>query len=224
MHLLPPQNCPDRQQALEQYRLRAKVYDHELLAFEPIRHRAIARLNLAPGATVLDVGCGTGLSFEPLELAIGPAGHIIAIEQCPEMMELARARVAQHGWRNVSLLSAPMETARIQPQADAALFHFTHDILRNPEAISHVVQGLKCGAHTVAAGLQWSNPWAWTTNWLVLMAAMYSVTSLDGLDRPWSHLAEYLDDLEISLELMGSVYIASGVVTARRQRRLAIDS
>jgi demethylmenaquinone methyltransferase/2-methoxy-6-polyprenyl-1,4-benzoquinol methylase len=75
-----------------------------------------------------------------------------------------------------------------------------------------VVQGLKPGAQIVATGLQWANPWAWTSNWFVLMAAMYSVTSFEGLDRPWSHLAKYLDKLEISTELMGSVYIASGVV------------
>ena len=207
---------PDRQKALEQYRLRATVYDCELAAFEPVRCAAVARLNLAPGATVLDAGCGTGLSFELLELAVGSGGHIIGIEQCPEMLDVARARVVQQGWKNVTLLNAPVEASNIQNQADAALFHFTHDILRNPEAISHVVQGLKSGAHAVAAGLQWSSPWAWTTNWFVLMAAMYSVTSLEGLDQPWSRLAEHLDKLEVSVELMGSVYIASGVVAASR--------
>ena len=160
---------PDRQKALEQYRLRATVYDCELAAFEPVRCAAVARLNLAPGATVLDAGCGTGLSFELLELAVGSGGHIIGIEQCPEMLDVARARVVQQGWKNVTLLNAPVEASNIQNQADAALFHFTHDILRNPEAISHVVQGLKSGAHAVAAGLQWSSPWAWTTNWFVLM-------------------------------------------------------
>jgi ubiquinone/menaquinone biosynthesis C-methylase UbiE len=205
---------PDRQKALEQYRLRATVYDCELAAFEPVRCAAIARLNLAPGVTVLDVGCGTGLSFEPLQAAVGSGGHIIGIEQCPEMLDMARNRVAQQGWTNVTLVNAPAEASRIRSLADAVLFHFTHDILRNPEAIRNVVRGLKPGAHAVAAGLQWSSPWAWTTNWLVLMAAMYSVTSLEGLEQPWSRLAEHLDELEVSNELMGSVYIASGVVAA----------
>jgi hypothetical protein len=44
------------------------------------------------------------------------------------------------------------------------------------------------------------------------MAAMYSTTSLEGLEQPWSYLAKHLDQLEISTELMGSVYIANGVV------------
>lgn len=201
----------DHQHALAQYRFRAQVYDDELVAFEPIRRAAITRLNLAASVTVLDVGCGTGLSFALLLQAIGPTGRIIGIEQSPDMLDLARARVAQHGWSNVTLLNAAAEVSKIQIQADAALFHFTHDILRSPEAVNHVVQALKPGAHVVAAGLQWSAPWAWATNWCVLMAAMYSVTSLDGLDKPWSLLADHLEQLEVSATLMGSVYIASGI-------------
>ena len=71
---------PDRQLALKQYRLRSKVYDIELAVFEPIRRKAIARLDLKKGATVLDVGCGTGLSFELLQQGIGPRGRIVGIE------------------------------------------------------------------------------------------------------------------------------------------------
>ena len=208
---------PDRRLALEQYRVRAAVYDSELAAFEPIRRRAIARLGLMPGATVLDVGCGTGLSFAPLLTAVGPRGHIIGIEQCPEMMDQARARVNQHGWPNVTLRDAPVEACSTPIRADAALFHFTHDILRNPVAIGNVVQRLKPGALVVAAGLQWSYPWAWATNWFVMLAAMYSVSSMEGLDQPWSHLAEHLSALEVSTDLMGSVFIASGVIASGKR-------
>ena len=208
----PTPDGPDRDLALAQYRRRAKVYDWELAAFEPIRRHAIARLRLAPGATVLDVGCGTGLSFEPLRQLLGSRGHIIGIEQCPEMLAQARARVAHQRWRNVTLLNTPVEASQIQTLADAALFHFTHDILRNPDAIQKVLAGLKPGARVVAAGLQWANLWAWPTNWFVWMAALHSVTSLEGLDQPWGLLAEHLSALQVETTLMGGVYIASGTV------------
>lgn len=210
----PTHDGPNRDLALAQYRRRAKVYDWELAAFEPIRRHAIGQLKLVPGATVLDVGCGTGLSFESLRQGVGPRGHIIGIEQCPEMLVQARARVAQQRWRNVTLLNTPVEASKIKSQADAVLFHFTHDILRNPDAIRRVVGGLKPGAHVVAAGLQWANPWAWHTNWFVWMAALHSVTSLQGLDQPWSLLAEHLSALQVETTLMGGVYIASGVFVA----------
>ncbi len=143
---------PGRQRALDQYRLRARYYDAELLAFEPIRRQAIALLGLEVGLTVLDVGCGTGLSFELLQQGLGPRGRIVGIEQSPEMLERARKRVSRHGWRNVTFLNAPVEAATIRVGADAALFHFTHDIVRNREAIGNVIRHLKPGARVVAAG------------------------------------------------------------------------
>ncbi len=207
-----PMAAPDRQRSLAQYRRRAKIYDLELVAFEPIRRAAIARLQLGAGAIVLDVGCGTGLSFASLRAAVGSRGRVIGIEQSPDMLAQARLRVQQQGWRNVTLINAPAETFKIKTRADAAMFHFTHDILRNPKAICHVVQGLKPGARVVASGLQWSQNWAWTTNWCVMMAAVYSVTSLEGLAQPWSHLAQHLEQFEISSTWLDSVFIASGVV------------
>ena len=56
---------PAHHTALQQYRVRANQYDLELQPFEPLRLGAIERLNLQPGEVVLDVGCGTGLSFMP---------------------------------------------------------------------------------------------------------------------------------------------------------------
>ena len=69
-----------------------------------MRRRAVAWLAPRPGDTVLDVGCGTGLSFELLQRAVGDSGHIVGIEQSPQMIDKARQRVQRHGWRNVTLL------------------------------------------------------------------------------------------------------------------------
>src|SRR4051794_38591117 len=106
--------APDRAAALEQYRRRADVYDKELALFEPIRTDAVAALGLHPGDTVLDVGCGTGLSFELLHDRIGKGGHIVGIEQCPEMMAKAQARVDGTHWRHIDLVCAPADTAQWQ--------------------------------------------------------------------------------------------------------------
>ena len=206
---------PNRQMALAQYRLRARFYDTELAAFEPVRRRAIDSLQLKRGETVLDVGCGTGLSFERMRQGVGPRGHIVGIEQSPEMAELARRRVAQHNWHNVTLVNAPVATADIACQSDAALFHFTHDILRQRDGIRHVVRHLKPGARVVAAGLQWSAPWDWLTNGLVLMAAMYSTTSLEGLAQPWSHLAQHLQEVQPVSSSINGVYIICGKVLSK---------
>ena len=208
----PHRPTPDHGAALAQYRRRAGVYDLELAWFESVRRRAVERLAPRPGDVVLDVGCGTGLSLPLLRQGIGAKGRIVGIEQSPEMIEKARERVARHGWKNVRLLAASAEAARIAVTADAALFHFTHDILQEPLALDNVMRSLRPGASVVACGLQWARFWAWPVNLFVLGAARHSVTSLDGLGQPWGHLAEHLAELRVDTVMAGGVFIASGVL------------
>ena len=203
---------PDRDAALKQYRRRAGVYDWELALFEPIRRLAISKLALRPGDVVFDVGCGTGLSLSMLRQGVGPKGRIVGIEQSPEMVEQARRRVARARWARVTLICSPVETAEIHVNADAALFHFTHDILRRPEAIANVISQLKPGARVVASGLKWAAPWLIRpVNLFVLPAALRSVTSLDGMDQPWRLLQDQLGHMHVEARLLGGAYIARGV-------------
>jgi ubiquinone/menaquinone biosynthesis C-methylase UbiE len=209
---IPSARGPDRDAALAQYRRRASVYDRELRFLEPIRRLAVARLELSPGDVVLDVGCGTGLSLPMLRQGVGPKGRIVGIEQSPEMFEQARRRVSRARWTRVTLACSPVEDAELRVRADAALFHFTHDILRRPEAIANVLGHLKPGARVVASGLKWAAPWlVRPVNWLVLPAALRSVTSLEGMHRPWQLLEEQLGPMEVEARLLGGAYIASGV-------------
>ena len=206
--------APNRDAALKQYGGRARVYDLELALLEPIRRIAIERLHLQRGQTAIDVGCGTGLSFSMLEEKIGPAGRIIAIEQSPAMIERAQSRMLENRWQNLTLLNSPVETAPLDDSlneagADAALFHFTHDIMRTREALELVTRHLKPGATVVASGLKWAPPWAMAANLFILPAALRSVTSLGGMREPWNLLATMVPDLEVEQFLAGGVYVAS---------------
>ena len=161
---------------------------------------------------MLDVGCGTGLSFTALEGQVGAGGAIVGIEQSPEMLERARTRAAENNWRNVTLISASVEEAAIPIAADAALFHFTHDIMRTRNAIANVVSHLKPGARVVAAGLKWAPIRTMPLNLFVWNAALRSTSTLEGLARPWSNLEALIPGLEIEQMLGGTVYVASGIV------------
>lgn len=205
---------PDRAAALAQYRRRAGFYDLELALFEPLRRRAVERLALRRGDCVLDVGCGTGLSLPLLAQRIGGRGRIVGIEQSAEMLARAHQRVDAASGCPVTLLCAPAEEAVIPVMADAALFHFTHDVLRRPAAIANVLSHLKPGARVVASGLKWAPSWALglpsPVNLFVAPAAAHSVTSFEGLDQPWSLLQEQLGSLEVEPALMGGAYLAWG--------------
>lgn len=202
--------APDRAAALAQYRARAAVYDLELALFEPLRRRAVAALALQREQCVLDVGCGTGLSLALLRAGVGAAGRVVGVEQSPEMLARAQARVRERRWRNVTLLCAPAEDMALPGQADAALLHFTHDILQRPEAVARLCAHLRPGARVVASGLKWAGPWRWPVNLLVLPAALRSVTALAGLRAPWAGLVPWLDGLELRDQLLGAAYLASG--------------
>jgi len=69
------------------------------------RQRCIGKLALTPGETVIDAGCGTGLSFAALENGVGSRGRIIGIDQSSEQLAQARALAARNGWQNIALLN-----------------------------------------------------------------------------------------------------------------------
>lgn len=203
---------PNRDNALAQYRSRAPIYDLELALLTPVRQRAIEMLGLKHGDHALDVGCGTGLSFAALEELIGADGSITGIEQSPEMLELARARAVENQWQNVTLVSSPVEEALIPRAVDAALFHFTHDIMRTRSAVANVVKHVRPGGTIVAAGLKWAPLRSMALNPLVWGAAMRSTSTLEGLSRPWSHLEQLVPNLVVEEMLAGTVFVVKGTV------------
>jgi ubiquinone/menaquinone biosynthesis C-methylase UbiE len=87
------------------YDIVAPIYDRAISrAYLPYRQAAIQALNLRPGLTVLDIGCGTGLNFELIMNVIGAQGTLIGIDSSTKMLDRARQKVDHHGWKNVHLL------------------------------------------------------------------------------------------------------------------------
>ena len=71
----------------------ARTYDRSSAPQQAWGADVLARLaGLAPDATVLDVGCGTGRVTEAL-LELVPDGRVLAIDASTEMVELARRRL-----------------------------------------------------------------------------------------------------------------------------------
>jgi tRNA A58 N-methylase Trm61 len=202
---------PDGEVALRKYAQKARTIDRRRRS-EYYREAAVRRLRLGVGDVVLDVGCGTGLSFPLLYEAVGPQGLIVGIEQSPHMISRARQRVTDNGWQNVRLVEARAQDAEISETADAALFYLTHDIMSSSAAVEKVLSQLKPGATIAAFGGVWAKPkWVRPENILALLWARGYITTFESFDRPWKHLANLVPDLKVR-RLMSISYLASGHV------------
>src|SRR5215210_1752435 len=108
--------------AIAKYRELAAVYDRQTARLGRYRQRAVQRLLVGSGDTVLDVACGTGANFSLLERCVGPRGHVIGIDISPEMLQVARHRAQRHGWQNIELIETSVDAADFDGEIDAALF------------------------------------------------------------------------------------------------------
>jgi ubiquinone/menaquinone biosynthesis C-methylase UbiE len=114
----------NKNQIRDLYRKRAGQYDlsanaYYLMGFREAKYRkmAVSRLQLAPGDTVAEIGCGTGLNFPYLLDAVGQSGRLIGIDLTDAMLTKAKERVRHNGWQNIELV-----------QADAAAYEFPSGI------------------------------------------------------------------------------------------------
>lgn len=205
---------------LEQYRRLAPWYDSIAapLLGACYQREAVSRLHLGPGDVVVDVACGTGSNFPLIEQRIGETGHLVGVDLSPEMLRQAHARVASHGWTNVTLINASAEEARIDAAVDAFLFSFAHDVLQCPPALRNLFRHATPDARVAACGIKLAPWWNIPLNFLVLHTAQQCHTMDAGLSEPWEHLSTFVPDLEISLTAFGTVYVASGGVGADRRQ------
>jgi ubiquinone/menaquinone biosynthesis C-methylase UbiE len=192
------------------YSEEAHAYDSRTMPFHQWRHQLVNLLPLRPGDVVIDVGCGTGLCFPLLQQRIGRRGHIIGVDMAPDMLELARQRVADNGWRNVTLLQSPVEDANLPMVADHALFCAVHDVMQSERALRNVLAKLRPGGSVAAGGGKWAPPWAFALNLFVLNTHAPYVRDFAGFSQPWTVLSRFLSDIRVYEVAMGGGYLALG--------------
>ena len=204
---------PDPDAACALYRRHADSYDLQTDWAGSDRAKVVSLLGLRPGETVVDVGCGTGLCFAAIQVQIGPSGRLVGIEPSVDMLGRAAERVARAGWDNVDLrLGLAEEQLKDDDRLDAALFCFTHDVLRSRPALEAIVARLAPGGRVAAVGPMWAPWWAPATNLLVWYVTSDYVTTFEGFSQPWSHLADLVSDLEVERIDLAGEYFARGSV------------
>jgi len=84
------------------YNAAADRYDDPANSFwERFGRATLERLGPSPGARLLDVCCGSGASALPAAEIVGPTGFVLGIDLAERLLELARAKAAARGLRNI---------------------------------------------------------------------------------------------------------------------------
>jgi arsenite methyltransferase len=107
-------------------RVAERLYSAEELALVPESARTgalglgnhVRFARIEPGATVLDLGCGSGIDTILAAHRAGPTGRVFALDFLPEMLERTAQAVGEAGLGNVETLEAEIEQL---PFADASV-------------------------------------------------------------------------------------------------------
>jgi ubiquinone/menaquinone biosynthesis C-methylase UbiE len=100
----------------------------------------VAAMKLRPGQTVADIGAGTGLFEVPMAKAVGPKGHIYAVEIDAGFFPAIRKRAADAQIVNVeTVLGQFTDPALPVKNVDTALFH---DVIHHVEKRAEYIKTL----------------------------------------------------------------------------------
>jgi demethylmenaquinone methyltransferase/2-methoxy-6-polyprenyl-1,4-benzoquinol methylase len=215
----------EREDILDLYSRRAGWYDISANAYYVIgfrewayRHRAVRALGAQPGATILELGCGTGLNFELIERGIGPEGRLIGVDLTDAMLVQARRRVEAHGWRNVSLIESDIAGYEFPAGMAGVISTFALTLVAEYDAVvARAAAALPAGGRLVVLDLKEPE---WAPQWLVTSAAWltrpFGVTADLARRRPWEAMSRLLTDFRLDDLYFGFAYVASGTVGERR--------
>jgi ubiquinone/menaquinone biosynthesis C-methylase UbiE len=99
------------------------------------RRKAVKRLGLKRGDTVLEIGCGTGRNLALLHEAVGTEGVVIGVDASGGMLAQARQLVGRHHWKNVRLIQQDATGLALEEQVDAVFFSLSYSVLPDREPV-----------------------------------------------------------------------------------------
>ncbi len=204
----------------EDYGRWARLYDwfaRATASVGGVRRSCVDALDLDPGDTVVEFGCGPGVNIPALREAVGPAGRVVGVDITGPMLGRARGLIDRRGWENVSLVRGDAATPPVAA-ADGVLATFVTSLF--PEA--DAVVGRWCDladAVVVANFVPRGNPAANAALWgfTRLNARLFDAAGGDALTQLETRtaasrdaLVDRMDAVETTRHVFGTIEINAG--------------
>ena len=112
---------------------------------------ALNVLKIPKGASVADIGAGSGFITERLSARVGPTGRVFANDLQPQMLQILGRRLAQRNITNVTLVQGTID----DPKLDAASVDFEimvdvyHELSQPQAMLRRLRAALKPGGRLV---------------------------------------------------------------------------
>jgi ubiquinone/menaquinone biosynthesis C-methylase UbiE len=185
----------------------------ELLFLLPpgIRRKAVERLQLKPGDSVLEIGCGTGRNLRFLREAVGPRGHIFGVDLSEAMLSKAKQLCTERKWENVTLIRSDASSYSVPGEVSGVIFSLSYaTIPDHKEVLLHVWNQLEVGRNLVIMDAKLPPgilgrlllPY---TVWIMRRTVLGN-----PFMQPWKELGELTEQFKMEELLFGAYYICTG--------------
>jgi predicted methyltransferase len=129
----------------------ARWLDREERDVEEEPDRALNAIGIAKGATVADVGAGSGYMTVRMAERVGPTGRVYATDIQPQMLAMLRERLDKEKIGNVTLVQGAVDDPRLPPASlDLILMvDVYHEFSQPQQMLRGMLAALKPGGRMV---------------------------------------------------------------------------
>ena len=196
-----------------------------VFCFPPhLRALAATRLNVQPGARVLEIGCGTGRNFPHLRAAVGDAGTVYGVDLSTGMLRKAKALCEREGWTNVELTQCDAAEYIPPEPLDGILFGLSYNTMPHHLAVlRHAWKQLRPGGRIVILDGKLPGGFAGKLALPFGLWLMKRTMLGNPFIKPWDDLAALADEFGMQEFVFGSWYVCWGTKPVRAQAGEAIE-